>query len=184
MWQVSIFYKMKNLNHVMSFYMRVGTDWDGIWYKEDRSLLLLLWHRHRLMGWSKVSKPACVHFLTTSLCIPFEFIACVYIWYVFVYVYVYLCICVQIFDCDFSMYVFLSLVLGFIVQAGYSFHMCRNAPGLSYWKWFWFCFFVPLIVKTVMSIFDFHWIFRICDGLHWLRLVLLVIPHPLESELK
>ena len=26
---------MKNLNHVMSFYMRVGTDWDGIWYKED-----------------------------------------------------------------------------------------------------------------------------------------------------
>ena len=96
MWQVSIFYKMKNLNHVMSFYMRVETDWDGIWYDEDRSLPTLLWHRHRLMGWSKVSKPACVHFLTTSLCIPFEFIACVYIWYVFVYVCVFMCMCADI----------------------------------------------------------------------------------------
>ena len=97
------------------------------------------------------------------------------------YVYVYVCI----FDCDiFSMYVFLSLVLGFMVQAGYSFHMCRNAPGLSYWKWFWFWFFVPLIIKTVMSISDFHRIFRIRDGLHWLCLVLLVISHPLESDFK
>ena len=120
-------------------------------------------------------RPRCASLLSLLLVYIFDMYLCMYM---------YLCMCVQIFDCDFSMYVFLSLVLGFIVQAGYSFHMYRNAPGLSYWKWFWFCFFVPLIVKTVMSISDFHRIFRICDGLHWLRLVLLVIPHPLESELK
>ena len=76
------------------------------------------------------------------------------------------------------------LVLGFFVQTGNSFHMYRNAPGHSNWKWIWFCIIVPLIVKTVISASGFQRIFRICDWLHWLCLVLLVISHPLESEFK
>ena len=162
MWQLSIFYKIINLNHIMSFYMRVGIDWDSTWYKEDRSLLLLLWHRYRSMDWIKVPKPACVHFLLHHFRI---YCLCIYLICICVcictYVYLFRCLIVIFF-----FYVYLSLVLGFIVQAEFNFHMCRNAPWLSYWKWFLFCIFVPLIVKTAMSISDFHIIFRICDRLH------------------
>ena len=97
-----------------------------------------------------------------------------------VVVYIYMCRClILILLC---MCVF--LVLGFFVQTGNSFHMGRNAPGRSNWKWFWFCIFVPLIVRTVISTSGFRRIFRIRDGSHWLCLVLLVISHPLESDFK
>ena len=69
------------------------------------------------------------------LCVIFDVYLCICIC---VYTYLSMYICVQMFDFDFSMYVciLVFLVLGFFVQTGNSFHMCRNAPGRSNWKWF------------------------------------------------
>ena len=104
--------------------------------------------------------------------------------YVYVYIFIYVYMCADVWFWFFYVCVLVFLVLGFFVQTGNSFHMCRNAPGRSNWKWFWFCIFVPLIVRTVISTSGFQRIFRIRDGLHWLCLVLLVISHPLESDFK
>ena len=117
-----------------------------------------------------------------------EFLFVCDFWCVFLHMYMCISIFIYVYMCAdvwfFFVCVLVFLVLGFFVQIGNSFHMCRNAPGRSNWKWFWFCIFVPLIVRTVISTSGFQRIFRIRDGLHWLCLVLLVISHPLESDFK
>ena len=106
---------MKSLNHVISFYMRVGTNWYSTWYKEDRSLLSLLWHRHKYKGRSKVPKPhLCLlpedlnvrSGWNSYLCVILTCI-CAYVC-VYIHIYLYIYICVQMFDFDFSVYVYLS----------------------------------------------------------------------------
>ena len=123
----------------MSFYMRVGTDWDGIWYKEDRSLPSLLWHRHRLMGWSQVPKPACVHFLTTSLCIPLSFLLV----YLILVVYVYVCIC---------MYMYVYLIVNFFYV-----RILVSGAGIDGSSWIQFSHVQErpwtLLLKMVMILF-------------------------------
>ena len=145
----------------------------------------------------QVPKPAGVYFLKTSICFPVDCPICMWILicicacvYMCLCMFTYACICVvvYIYMCRCLILILLCmcvfLVLGFFVQTGNSFHMYRNAPGHSNWKWIWFCIIVPLIVKTVISASGFQRIFRICDWLHWLCLVLLAISHPLESEFK
>ena len=104
--------------------------------------------------------------------------------YMCIYIFMYVYMCADVWFWFFYICVLVFLVLGFFVQTGNSFHMYRNAPGHSNWKWIWFCILVPLIIKTVISASGFQRIFRICDWLHWLCLVLLAISHPLESEFK
>ena len=124
----------------------------------------------------------------TSFRLEFLFVCdfwCVFVHvYMCIYIFIYVYMCADVWFWFFYVCVLVFLVLGFFVQTGNSFHMCRNAPGRSNWKWFWFCIFVPLIVRTVISTSGFQRIFRIRDGLHWLCLVLLVISHPLESDFK